>query len=140
LRVLFDTNVVLDLLLDREPHSTHAAILFSRVECGEIIGFVCATTITTIRYLASKATEPQSAKKGVQNLLTLFDIAPVNRSVLVGALAGKFRDYEDAVVHEAALQVESGAIVTRNTRDFKSSTIPVYSPDELVKMLQSEKS
>jgi predicted nucleic acid-binding protein len=139
LRVLFDTNVVLDLLLDREPHSTHAAELFSRVECGEITGFVCATTITTIHYLASKANGIHSAKKGVQNLLTLFDIAPVNRSVLEGALVGKFHDYEDAVVHEAARQIDAKAIVTRNARDFKFSTIPVYSPDEMVKMLHSEK-
>ena len=65
MRILFDTNVILDVLLDREPFSTTAAKLFSKVETGEITGYVCATTITTIHYLARKVIGTGSAMEEI---------------------------------------------------------------------------
>ena len=135
MKVLFDTNVVLDLLLDREPFSTTAAQLFSRVEGGEIVGFVCATTVTTIHYLARRAVGNRQARQEVQKLLDLFEVAPVDRGVLEGALASGFADFEDAVLHQAALNVGVGGIVTRNAGDFKRAKIYVYSPEELARLL-----
>lgn len=138
MRILFDTDVVLDLLLDRQPHSKAAAELFSRVELGDdITGFLCATTVTTIYYLATKVVGAKRSGEEIRRLLSLVEVAPVNRVVLEGALRGQFRDYEDGVVHEAAKQVGAGAIVTRNVRDYKKSSIPVYSPVELAKMLSA---
>ncbi len=102
MKVLFDTNVVLDLLLDREPFSLEAAKCFSRVEAGESISL----------------------------LLSLFEIAPVNKTALKGALNLPFKDFEDAVLHEAARLVNADVIVTRNTVDFKHSSIPVRQPRE----------
>ena len=135
--MLFDTGVVLDLLLDRLPHSEAAAGLFSRVESGTITGCLCATTVTTIHYLATKVVGAKRSREEVQKLLSIIEIAPVNRTVLEGALRGQFCDYEDAVIHEAALQVESTAIVTRNVGDFKRYSIPIYSLMELTDMLRS---
>ena len=103
MRILFDTNVILDVLLDREPFSSTAAKLFSEVEAGNIAGYVCATTITTLHYLASKVMGAASAKEQINKLTMLFEIAPVNRAVLDAALLSEFKDFEDAVVHEAAL-------------------------------------
>jgi predicted nucleic acid-binding protein len=137
LRILFDTNVVLDVLLDREPFSTTAAQLFSKVEAGELSGYICATTITTLHYLARKTVGTQRAQEEIRKLLTLFEVAPVNRSVLEGALEAQFTDFEDAVIHEAALQAEAQGIVTRNIADFKGASIPLYSPEELSKMLRA---
>ncbi len=135
MKVLFDTNVVLDLLLDREPFSTIAARLFSRVEGGEIAGFVCATTVTTVHYLARKAVGNRQARQEAQKLLDLLEVAPVDRAVLGGALASGFADFEDAVLHQAALNAGVGAIVTRNAGDFKRAKIHVYSPRELARLL-----
>ncbi|MCP4668169.1 MAG: PIN domain-containing protein [Deltaproteobacteria bacterium] len=137
MRVLFDTNVVLDLLLDREPFSTLAAQLFSRVEAGRISGYVCATTVTTVHYLASKAVGTERALLQINDVLTLFEIAPVNRAVLESALASKFADFEDAVLHEAALHVDAVGIVTRDPHGFKRAEIPVYSPQELAQILRA---
>jgi predicted nucleic acid-binding protein len=139
LRVLFDTDVVLDLLLDRQPFSTPAADLFSRVERGEIRGFLCATTVTTIHYLAAKVIGTRRARAEVRRLLTLFDVAPVNRTVLEAALLGTFVDFEDDVIYEAARHVDVEAIVTRNTRDFKQSVIPIHQPSELLHILQANR-
>ena len=135
--ILFDTNVVLDLLLDREPFSSQAAQLFTLIETGELSGCICATTVTTVHYLSVKVAGSRIAREHIKKLLTLFEIAPVNRSVLETALKLKFRDFEDAVVHEAARQVGAQGIVTRNTKDFKIAKISIYTPEELLHMLHA---
>ena len=136
MKVLFDTNVVLDLLLDRAPFSEASARVLSRVEAGELVGYLCATTVTTIHYLASKPLGAQRAIAEVRKLLALFEIAPVNRPILENALDSGFSDFEDSVLHAAACLVGAEAIVTRNESDFSRSEIPVYSPEEMIQILR----
>jgi len=138
LRILFDTNVILDVLLDREPFSSTAAKLFSQVEAGEISGYVCATTITTIHYLARKVIGTESAMEEINKLMKLFEVAPVNRAVLDAAISSEFKDFEDAVVHEAAIYQDAQGIVTRDLIGFKKSKINVYSPEEFLLQLESK--
>lgn len=133
---MFDTNIFLDLLMDRAPFAEAAVELFSRVEEGTIIGYVCSSSITTIYYLASKTIGAVRAQEEVKKLLNLFEVAPVNRAVLESALAAGFADFEDAVIYAAACQVEVEAIVTRNQKDFKKSKISVYSSAELVNIMR----
>lgn len=136
LKVLFDTNVVLDLLLDRKPFSTAAARLLSEAEAGRLTGCVCATTITTIHYLASKVLGAKKAREDIGRLLSFLEVAAVNRPVIESALGGKMADFEDSVLAEAAKQVGANALVTRNARDFKKAGIPVHSPEELLVFLK----
>ena len=138
MKILFDTNVILDVLLDREPFSSVAATLFSKVESGEISGYVCATTITTIHYLAHKVLGIDSAREEINKLMKLFEVAPVNRAVLTAALSSEFKDFEDAVIHESAVYTEAAGIITRDLKDFGSAKINVYSPEELLLMLESK--
>lgn len=130
MKALFDTNVVLDLLLDREPFSGDAARCFSRVEAGEIEGWLCASTVTTLYYLVKKSAGARKARESITLLLSLFEIAPVNKIALQGALRIPFKDFEDAVLHEAARLVNADVIVTRNTADFKHSRVLVRLPVE----------
>lgn len=140
MKILLDTNVVLDLLMDRMPFADAAVAIFSKVEDGTIIGYLCGTTITTVHYLAAKAVGAPRAQEEIKKLLSLFEVAPVNRPVLESALVADFNDFEDAVIHEAACHVGADAIVTRNGKDFKKSRIPVYSSEEIVKILASQSS
>lgn len=71
-------------------------------------------------------------KREIEQLLRLFEIAPINRTVLSSALLLKFTDFEDAVLHEAAIHVGAELIVTRDTKGFQKATIPVYSSTEFV--------
>jgi predicted nucleic acid-binding protein len=135
LRILFDTNVLLDVMLDREPYAETSAEVLSRVESGDLTGCICATTVTTIHYLAARAVGSERALVEIRKLLSLFEIASVNRAVLETALDLGFPDYEDAVLHEAACGVDAQGIVTRNSRHFKNATLPVYTPEELSKAL-----
>jgi predicted nucleic acid-binding protein len=131
LRVFFDTNVVLDLLLDREPFSLDAARSLSMVESGRIEGWLCATTVTTLHYLIRKSVGARNALDSISLLLSLFEIAPVSKTVLEGALRLRFNNFEDAVLHEAARYSNADVIVTRNTSDFKNSSVPVQLPGDL---------
>ena len=130
--VLFDTNVVLDLLLAREPFVDDAKVLFSRVETGDLHAYLGATTVTTIHYLAVKSIGREAAFEKVRALLKLFDVAPVHRPVLEDALDLGFSDFEDAVLHEAAVQIGAEAIVTRNAKDFAKAKLRIYTPAELI--------
>lgn len=132
MKVLFDTNVVLDVLLAREPHAEVAVQLFSLVDNGKLEGSLCATTVTTIHYLATKVVGRKQAHKYVRELMALFEVAPVDRNVLERAMDRDFDDYEDAVLHEAATVSGAAAIVTRNGKDFVRATLPVFEPIELV--------
>jgi predicted nucleic acid-binding protein len=136
-KVLFDTNVVLDVLLSREPYLDNAIALFDAVEKQIIQGYLCATTITTVDYLATKALGKAGSKIAIGKLLELFVIAEVNRRTLTAALSSDFSDFEDAVLFHAGFDAGVDNVVTRNGKDFKTAELPIYSPDELLKLIQS---
>lgn len=137
MNVLFDTNIILDVLLDREPFSEHAVYLMSLVERSEINGFLSATTVTTIHYLLSKYLDREKSKESITALMALFEVASVNRLVIENALHSKFTDFEDSVLHESARHAGAECIITRDIKDFKSSKIPTYTPFEFLSMLES---
>jgi len=139
-RVLVDTNVVLDVLLERRPFSEAAAQVFALVEESRIEGFLCATTLTTIDDLLGQALAPAKAREALQRLLNLFEIAPVNRPVLEQALRSGIADFEDAVLEQAGRLVAVDAITTRNVRDFGKSTITVFDPLELISTVKAKES
>lgn len=134
MRVLVNTNVVLDVLEGRPAFVNDATLIFDRVERGVITGLLCATTITTIAYLAGKALGKQAANKQIRQLLALFEVAPVTRAVLDAALASKTADFEDAVLAEAALVAGAQAIITRNLRDFAHSPVRAHTPAQWLAM------
>lgn len=134
MRILVDTNVILDVLLDREPFSNVATQLLEKVENGILVGYLSATTITTIYYLTAKSIGREKAQIEISKLLSLFEVAPINRTVIEMAIRSKVSDFEDAVLCEAARHVGADGIVTRNIKDFKQADVNIYSPAELIKL------
>ena len=137
MNLLFDINIILDVLLDRAPFGEDAVLLFDLVERSVLNGYISADSITTIYYLMEKSTSTPFARKKIGLLLELFEIAPVTRAVLEEALTIDFSDYEDAVVYQSALGVNADGIVSRNGADFRKSTIAVYSPKELLAVIET---
>jgi len=131
LRILFDTNIILDVLLNRKEFVEISANLVGMVENKNIDGYLCATTITTLDYLISKAINRKQAKMEIQKLLTLFKIADVNSIVLKLSINSDFNDFEDAVQYYSGEYSEVEGLVTRNAKDYKNTDLPIYSPDEL---------
>ncbi len=126
--ILVDTNVILDLLLERPEHVAAARQVSDKVESGELHAMLCATTVTTIDYLARKQLGAAGAKAAVHALLSLYDIAAVTRSTLQLALDADMPDFEDALLAHAAHQAGAHAIITRNLRDFAKSPVRAYTP------------
>ena len=135
MRILFDTNVVLDHLLDRQPFALDASPLIEYVMQERLDGVLCATTLTTIYYISSKIRNESFARSQTYYLVRQFDIAPVDSGVLLSAFNLDFSDYEDAVLHEAAGRADVNGIVTRNQRDFQNARLQIFAPVELLRVV-----
>ena len=136
MKVLLDTNVVLDVLLDRKPHVADAVRIFRLVEEGRATGLLCATTLTTLDYLLTQSLGRSDARTILARLLRLFEITPVTRTVIEGALRSEMGDFEDAVLVQAARQAGADAVVTRNVRDFAKAACPVFDPRQFLAQMQ----
>ena len=126
--ILLDTNVVLDLLLKREPFFPEATEIFQWIESGDAKACVCATTPTTIDYLVTKSVGAAQSRKFLGFLLALCDIVDVEKRVLMSALSAPMSDFEDAVIAESAKASGIPAIITQNGKDFVDRGLRVYSP------------
>lgn len=136
MKILIDTNVVLDALLDREPFVQSATQIFALTEQSRLESYLCATTITTVDYLLSQVLKKHAARSALKRLIELFAIAPVNRPVIEAALRSKITDFEDAVLEQAAYLVGAQSIISRDAKDFKKSIVKVLDPAELLKSLE----
>ena len=132
MRVLLDTNVVLDLLLDREPFSELAQAIFLKVESKYVEGFLCPTTLTTLYYLLRKHLDKKPCNQTMENLLALFETTHLTKLVLVDSVRSVGSDFEDSVIYTSAKHTKIDVIVTRNTTGFKNSAIKVMSPQEFL--------
>lgn len=137
MKILVDTNIILDHLLERKPFDRHAEWIFTQTEHGRFEAFVGGTTVTTVHYLVTKALGKKAGNVCIEKILRLFEVAPVSRTILASALLLKFADYEDAVLHEAAVHAGAEAIITRDPKGFHLSKIPIYSSEEFMLSLLS---
>lgn len=132
MKILLDTNIVLDLLLEREPFCNEAKDIFGMIELDKISGFLCATSITTIYYLISKNVDKSKADDIIDKLLQLFYIADVNKNILIKSLKNNGKDFEDSVIYTSAEYFNIDIIITRDKKGFKQSNIRVLKPSDFL--------
>lgn len=137
LRLLIDANIVLDVLAKREPHYTTSAAVWTLVEQGQVEGLLAAHTVTTLHYLVVKHLAQFQAHLIMTKLLHVFNIAAVDRGVILQALALGWKDFEDAVQMAAAFNSQADYLVTRNPKDFKDELVRVLQPGELLALISS---
>ncbi|MEH1868645.1 MAG: PIN domain-containing protein [Nostoc sp.] len=136
MRVLIDTNIILDYLLDREPFLQDAKALFNLIDSGQVVGYVTATTLTDIFYIARRQTQSvELARQAVSTILAVLVICSVNRAILEAAFASGLADFEDAVQIYCAVAQSLDAIITRDLQGFSNSAIPVLSVRQLLEQL-----
>lgn len=126
--LLLDLNVILDVILDRRPGAETAAALWAAIEDGQGRGLIPAHGITTIFSLIAKARGGAFARKGVERLISVFGVAPVNEDVVRRALAFAWPDFEDAVCAAAAEASGCEAIVTPDPTGYPDVPLPVVDP------------
>jgi predicted nucleic acid-binding protein len=136
-RVLLDTNIVLDYLLERDLFLQDAEALFDAIDSGKVIGYVTATTLTEVFYIARRQTQStEIARQAISNILTVMVICPVNRAILEAAFTLGLPDFEDAIQISCATFQNLDAISTRDIQGFTSSSILVLSVRQLLDQLQ----
>ena len=137
MRVLIDTNIILDFQLERAPFLQDAETLFAAISSGQIVGYVTATTLTDIFYIARRHTQSvERAKQAVEFALAIMEVCPVNRAVLETAITSAVPDFEDAVQVACVISQGLDAIVTRD-RNFVSTSVSVLSVTQVFQQLKS---
>jgi predicted nucleic acid-binding protein len=137
-RVLFDTNVVLDVLLDRQPYAEASAAVWSAVETGTAEGILAAHAVTTIHYLIRKEKGNARARRIVSAILRVFGVAAVDGAVAREALLLPCPDFEDAVTAAAARLAGCECIVTRDPKGFRGSPVRALTPEAVLPLLQTK--
>lgn len=136
MRALIDTNVIIDALQSRKGFKEDAD--FVMLQSYEYEGFLAATCITDIYYIQRRFYHDQEkAKNNLTKIFKLYDIIDITESDCQNALRSDIPDYEDAVLVESASRNDIDCIVTRDTKDFKNSRIPVYTPVEFLEILKN---
>ena len=135
LTVLVDTNVLLDVILAREPWGAEAARLLDAIADGRIEGHVAGHSITTVYYLVERSHGREAATTAVADVLAILRVVSLGADDFLRALSFDLRDYEDAVQVAAALRVGAACIVTRNPKDFKAAAVPPRSAGEVLARL-----
>lgn len=134
MKILIDTNIILDVLLKREPHNKTAQIIMTKCASREITGYLAAHSIPNIFYVLRKDYSQEERRKFIRNLCEIFRISDLNAEKIISAIDNEqFLDFEDCLQEECA--ETANYIVTRNPADFKQSRVQVIEPEEFVKLL-----
>lgn len=136
MKLLVDTNVVLDVVLRREEWAMEAAELLAAIEKGTAEGYLAGHSITTVHSVVSRARDEGTARQAVSDLLDILEVVPASDAVFRRALTLPMRDYEDAVQVACALKVGADAIVTRNVKDFEEVEISAKPAGAVLAQLQ----
>ena len=137
-RVLFDTNVVLDVLLDRQPYVEASSAAWAAVESGISEGMLAAHAVTTIHYLVRKEVGNIKARRIMTAILRVFGVAAVDGAVVQEALQLPFSDFEDAVTAAAARLAGCEYIVTRDPKGFRGSPVRPLTPEAVTPLLDKQ--
>jgi predicted nucleic acid-binding protein len=135
LRLLIDTNVVLDLVLARTPWVEDATALLDAIAKGQAEGHLAGHSVTTVYYIVERERNRAVAATAVSDLLQFLSVVPLASADFQRALGLGLRDYEDGVQAAAALQIGADCLVTRNPKDFKGAPVTVRSPGEVLALL-----
>ena len=136
MKILVDTNIILDVLLKREPHNRAAQVIMTKCAEREITGYLAAHSILNIFYVLRKEYSQAERRKFIRNLCEIFRISDLNAEKIMLAIDNEqFSNFEDCLQEECAVAETVDYIVTRNPADFKQSRVKVVEPDEFMKLL-----
>jgi predicted nucleic acid-binding protein len=130
---MIDTNIILDVLLEREPFYQHSRKVLELCESGKIHGFISASTATDIFYLVRKSlSSTDEAYKALGNILNIVKILTVTNDDVNSAFVQRASDFEDCLLATCAKSNKCDGIVTRNKKDFLSFGITILSPEDVI--------
>ena len=136
MRILLDTNVVLDLLLAREPFVQDALLLFAMGEAGELDLLLSSDAVSTVFYVVERNKDAMTARRAITSLLGRMRLLPLRESDVLRGLGYDFIDIEDALVASVAEEAKAEVIISRNVKDFANSPVATVTPSEFLAFWQ----
>ncbi|MBO4926992.1 MAG: PIN domain-containing protein [Clostridiales bacterium] len=135
MRLVIDANVLLDVLCERDPFYYDSAAVWDLCEAKAVEGCISVLTFANMVYvMRSPAREVNKLEK---QLSLCFSFANLTSQIISEAASLGWIDFEDAVQSVTAKKVRADYIITRNTRDFKKSTVPAVTPKEFLGILRN---
>lgn len=136
--IFIDTDIIIDFLIDRKPHSREAAIIFTLIEQKKLKGYLSSLTFSNLYYVLRKIESHGKVIAKLDSISRLLTILKVDQQTIKNAIASGFQDFEDSIQYNCALEYEKiDVLITRNVRDYKGSEIPVMTPSDYLKMVSS---
>ena len=138
MKALIDTCIIIDVLCSREPFCADGQKIFLAAAAHRAEGYLSAKEITDIYYLVHKSTHSDpKTRRILRTLLQIFSILDIAAIDCRTALDSEMTDFEDAVMAASAERAGLDCIVTRNTRDYAHSSLPVYTPSAFLEALEA---
>ncbi|MBZ0201397.1 MAG: PIN domain-containing protein [Ignavibacteria bacterium] len=131
-KIFLDSDVILDLLLEREPYHHSITLLLEKVKSGDIVLHTSSICILNINYILRKSYSHDYVKEVLNKLLHFVNILSVDSGIIHLSLNSDFIDFEDGVQYYCSLNNDISEIITRNIKDYKPSKIPVLTPEEFL--------
>ena len=132
--ILIDTDVILDFFFDRKPFSDDASAILSLCENKKTKGFITPVMISNIYYILRKLAKHEKVIENLKSLINIVDVAIISRESILEALNSDFKDFEDALQNFSIKNhQEIKIIITRNTKDYKTSSLAVMTPENYLK-------
>jgi predicted nucleic acid-binding protein len=134
-KVLLDTNIIVDYALERHPFWQESERIFLLLEQRQFQGYVSASTFSDLYYIIRKQRRHEWTLTFLNRLVSVCQIATVDQTVISMALPANFKDFEDAIQYSTAVINQLDAIVTRNAQDFADAALPIMTPDVLIQAI-----
>lgn len=137
-QIFLDTNVIIDFLADRKPFSIAAASIFNYAVLGKIKLYISAVSYNNIYYILRQSFSNTQTIKLLDELSQMTEVADVTKAIIKNSLKSDLKDFEDAVQYNCALSLNKiDFIVTRDTKDFKKSALPIMNPEEALILIEN---
>ncbi|MCX6335313.1 MAG: PIN domain-containing protein [Bacteroidia bacterium] len=136
--LFIDTDVIIDFLIDRKPYSREAAIIFTLIEEKKLRGYVSSLSFSNLYYVLRKVESQTKVLAKLDSISEIFNILKVDQQTIKNALDTGFLDFEDSIQYCCARDTKRiDVLITRNTKDYKNSEIPIMTPADFLKMVST---
>ena len=139
MRVLIDTNVLVDVLLGRDPYYDIAYRILAMCADKKIYGYMAAHSIPNLFYILRKSMTKEERREALKDICQIIKVEGIDSFKIISALDnGTFDDFEDCLQEECAVAISADYIITRNVKDFLSSRIPPILPDQFLEKYKDD--
>lgn len=131
-KVFMDTDVILDFLLNRDPYISEITEIIERSVLNEMTLCVSSLTISNLHYIISRIENKKSANNKIKKILKLLTVENVGQTTVTKAMESEFSDFEDGIQNYCAEEADHKVLITRNTKDYKNSSLAIMTPKEFL--------